>query len=68
GSKLLKEEIETFNPIKIQGLPRWISSSEKKTQSTDQIWLYSFTIENEEKKTRNPEAKKRYQLQVQLLR
>jgi len=30
GSKLLKEEIETFNPIRIQGLPRWISSREKR--------------------------------------
>ena len=30
GSKLLKEEIETFNPIRIQGLPRWILSREKR--------------------------------------
>ena len=30
GSKLLNEEIKTFNPIKIQRLPKWISSREKK--------------------------------------
>ena len=30
GSKLLKEEIKTFNPIGIQGLPRWILSSKKR--------------------------------------
>src|SRR6266702_730590 len=28
--KLLKEEIETFNPIGIQGLPKWILSSIKR--------------------------------------
>ena len=30
GSKPLKEEIETFNPIRIQGLPRQILSREKR--------------------------------------
>ena len=30
GAKLLIEEIETFNPIGIQGLPRWITSSLKR--------------------------------------
>ena len=26
---LLKEEIETFNPIKVQGTPRWLAKKEK---------------------------------------
>jgi hypothetical protein len=50
GSKLLKEEIETFNPIRIQGLPRWISSSEKRHNPQTRFGSIVFTIENEEKR------------------
>jgi hypothetical protein len=50
GSKLLKEEIETFNPIKIQGLPRWISSSVKRHDPQTRFGSIVFTIENEEKR------------------
>jgi len=50
GSKLLKEEIETFNPIRIQGLPRWISSSVKRHDPQTRFSSIVFTIENEEKR------------------
>jgi hypothetical protein len=50
GSKLLKEEIETFNPIRIQGLPRWISSSVKRHDPQTRFGSIVFTIENEEKR------------------
>jgi len=50
GSKLLKEEIETFNPIKIQGLPRWISSREKRYDPQTRFGSIVFAIENEEKR------------------
>src|SRR6266568_2610093 len=50
GSKLLKEEIETFNPIGIQGLPRWISSSVKRHNPQTRFSSIVFTIENEEKR------------------
>ena len=50
GSRLLKEEIETFNPIGIQGLPRWISSSEKRHNPQTRFGSIVFTVENEEKR------------------
>src|SRR6266567_3245596 len=50
GSKLLKEEIETFNPIVIQGLPRWISSSVKRHNPETRFGSIVFTVENEEKR------------------
>ncbi len=50
GSKLLKEEIETFNPIGIQGLPRWISSSVKRHNPQTRFGSIVFTVENEEKR------------------
>jgi cell division septum initiation protein DivIVA len=50
GSKLLKEEIETFNPIRIQGLPRWISSSVKRHDPQTRFGSIVFTIESEEKR------------------
>jgi hypothetical protein len=50
GSKLLKEEIETFNPIRIQGLPRWISSREKRYDPQTRFGSIVFAIENEEKR------------------
>jgi len=50
GSKLLKEEIETFNPIGIQGLPRWITSSEKRHDPQTRFGSIIFTVENEEKR------------------
>ena len=50
GSKLLKEEIETFNPIRIQGLPRWISSREKRYNPQTRFGSIVFAIENEEKR------------------
>jgi hypothetical protein len=50
GSKLLKEEIETFNPIRIQGLPRWISSSVKRHDPQTRFGSIVFTLENEEKR------------------
>src|SRR6202034_422583 len=50
GSKLLKEEIETFNPIRIQGLPRWILSREKRYDLQTRFGSIVFTIENEEKR------------------
>jgi len=50
GSKLLKEEIETFNPIRIQGLPRWISSSVKRHNPQTRFGSIVFTIESEEKR------------------
>jgi hypothetical protein len=50
GSKLLKEEIETFNPIRIQGLPRWISSRVKRHDPQTRFGSIVFTIENEEKR------------------
>ncbi|OCL00019.1 uncharacterized protein K441DRAFT_536543, partial [Cenococcum geophilum 1.58] len=50
GSKLLKEEIKTFNPIKIQGLPRWILSSIKRHDPRTRFGSIVFTIENEEKR------------------
>ena len=54
GSKLLKEEIETFNPIGIQGLPRWIISSVKRHDPQTRFGSIVFTIKNKNKKTRNP--------------
>ena len=50
GSKLLKEEIETFNPIKIQGLPRWISSSVKRYNPQTRFGSIVFAVKNEEKR------------------
>jgi hypothetical protein len=50
GSRLLKEEIETFNSIRIQGLPRWISSSIKRYNPQTRFSSIVFTIENEEKR------------------
>ena len=47
GSKLLKEEIETFNPIGIQGLPRWISFSVKRHDLQTRFGFIVFTVENE---------------------
>ena len=47
--KFLKEEIETFNPIKIQGLPRWISSSEKRYNLQTRFGFIVFAVENEKK-------------------
>ena len=49
GSKLLKEEIETFNPIGIRGLPRWILSSIRRYNLQTRFGSIVFTIENEEK-------------------
>ncbi len=49
GFRLLKEEIETFNPIKIQGLPRWISSSEKRYNPQTRFGSIVFAVENENK-------------------
>jgi len=50
GSKLLKEEIETFNPIRIQGQPRWISSRAKRYDPQTRFGSIVFAIENEEKR------------------
>ena len=50
GSKLLKEEIETFNPIRIQGLPRWISPREKRYNPQTRFGSIVFAIENKEKR------------------
>ena len=50
GSKFLKEEIETFNPIEIQGLPRWISSSIKRHNPETRFGSIDFTVENEDKR------------------
>ena len=50
GSKLLKEEIEIFNPIRIQGLPRWISSREKRYNPQTRFGSIVFAIENKEKR------------------
>jgi len=50
GSKLLKEEIETFNPLRIQGLPRWILSSIKRHNPQTRFGSIVFTIENKEKR------------------
>jgi hypothetical protein len=50
GSRLLKEEIETFNPIRIQGLPRWISSRAKRYDPQARFGSIVFAIENEEKR------------------
>ena len=50
GSRLLKEEIETFNSIGIQGLPRWILSSEKRHNPQTRFGSIVFTVENEEKR------------------
>jgi len=50
GSKLLKEEIETFNPIEIQGLPRWILSSVKRHNPHTRFGSIVFAIENKEKR------------------
>ncbi len=49
-SRLLKEEIKTFNPIGIQGLHRWISSSEKRHNPQTRFGSIVFTVENEEKR------------------
>ena len=49
-SKFLKEEIETFNPIGIQGLPRWITSSVKRHEPQTRFGSIVFTIKNEEKR------------------
>ncbi len=50
GSKLLKEEIEIFNPIGIQGLPRWISFSVKRHDPRTRFGSIVFAVENEEKR------------------
>ena len=50
GSKLLKEEIKTFNPIGIQGLPKWITFSVKRHDPQTRFGSIVFTIENEEKR------------------
>src|SRR5882762_5490961 len=50
GSKLLKEEIETFNPIRIQGQPRWISSRAKRYNPQTRFGSIVFAIENKEKR------------------
>ena len=50
GSKLLKEEIKIFNPIGIQGLPRWILSSVKRHNPRTRFGSIVFAIENEEKR------------------
>ena len=50
GSKLLKEEIKTFNPIGIQGLPRWITSSVKRHDPQTRFGSIVFTVENEKKR------------------
>jgi len=50
GSKLPKKEIETFNPIRIQGLPRWILSREKRHNPQTRFGSIVFTIENKEKR------------------
>ena len=50
GSKLLKEEIETFNPIRIQGQPRWISSRAKRYDPQTRFGSIVFAVENEEKR------------------
>src|SRR6266436_8898509 len=50
GSRLLKEEIETFNPIRIQGSPRWISSRAKRYNPQARFGSIVFAIENEEKR------------------
>jgi len=50
GSKLLKEEIETFNPIRIQGLPKWILFREKRYNPQTRFGSIVFTIENKEKR------------------
>jgi hypothetical protein len=50
GSKLLKEEIEIFNPIGIQRLPRWILSSTKRHNPRTRFGSIVFAVENEEKR------------------
>jgi len=50
GSKLLKEEVEIFNPIRIQGLPRWISFSVKRHDPQTRFGSIVFTVENKEKR------------------
>jgi len=50
GFKLLKEEIETFNPIKIQGLFRWILSSAKRHDPRTRFGSIVFAIENKIKR------------------
>ncbi|OCL00407.1 uncharacterized protein K441DRAFT_519147, partial [Cenococcum geophilum 1.58] len=50
GSKLLKEEIKTFNPIRIQGLPRWILSSVKRHNPQTRFSFIVFTIENKDRR------------------
>ena len=50
GSKLLKEEIKTFNPIIIQGLLRWISFSVKRHNLETRFGSIVFAVENEEKR------------------
>ena len=50
GSKLLKEEIETFNPIKIQGLPRWIFFRVKRYNPQTRFSSIVFAIKNKEKR------------------
>ena len=50
GSKLLKEEIKTFNPIGIQGLPKWIISSAKRHNLQTRFGSIVFMVKNEEKR------------------
>ena len=50
GSKLLKEEIKTFNPIGIQRLPRWITFSIKRHNLQTRFGSIVFTVENKEKR------------------
>ena len=59
GFKLLKEKIKTFNPIVIQGLPRWILSSVKRHNPETRFGSIVFTIENE-KKDKKSLSKKRF--------
>ena len=49
-SKLLKEEIKTFNPIGIQGLLKWISFSEKRHNLETRFGSIVFTVKSKKKK------------------
>ena len=50
GSKLLKKEIKTFNSIRIQRLPKWISFNIKRHNPQTRFSSIVFTVENEEKR------------------
>jgi len=49
-SKLLKEEIEIFNPIRIQGLSKWILFSIKRHDPQTRFGSIVFTVKNEEER------------------